>query len=222
MVCQVQLQSWPCGPRWPQSFRDGGKVMWCRYQLDTVKQCRVCGLIFFAEHNPIFLHVVLLSQLLLVFKRLACNSSCLMLETIAYWFRPYSSGISTAAHVRSIHGLHPRVLKGTSSWPVRWGGRIQKLETWDGIHKDGGVKYGKVYWIYFTPIFTPISFGHFLIHCFQLNDLAVECSKRFIAIFGDLVTWKVCWWRGAVPVSNGDTGKCTLLGTHGRNMNMYV
>lgn len=28
--------------------------MWCRYQLDTVKQCRVCGLIFFAEHNPIF------------------------------------------------------------------------------------------------------------------------------------------------------------------------
>lgn len=58
------------------------KVMWCRYQLDTVKQCRVCGLIFFAEHNPIFLHLFLLSQLLLVFKRLACNSSCLMLETI--------------------------------------------------------------------------------------------------------------------------------------------
>lgn len=66
--------------------------LWCRYQLDTVKQCRVCGLIFFAEHNPIFLHLFLLSQLLLVFKRLACNSSCLMLETIAYLFRPFIPG----------------------------------------------------------------------------------------------------------------------------------
>ena len=198
--------------------------MWCRYQLDTVKQCRVCGLIFFAEHNPIFLHLFLLSQLL-VFKRLACNSSCLMLETIAYLFRPfipgpiqhddaYSSGISTAAHVGRFMGCNsglerhflvagemrrqdPKI--GNLGWnPKRW-----------------GVKYGKVYWIYFTPIFYPQQlscFGHFLIHCFQLNDLSVECSKRFTAIFGDLVTWKVCWWRGAVPVSNGDTGKCTLLG----------
>lgn len=67
------------------------KVLWCRYQLDTVKQCRVCGLIFLAEHNPIFLHLFLLSQLL-VSKKLACNSSCLMLETIAYLFRPFIPG----------------------------------------------------------------------------------------------------------------------------------
>ena len=68
---------------------------------------------------------------------------------------------------------------GNLGWnPKRWGGKV-----WQSLLD---LLYPHLYPQQLS------CFGHFLIHCFQLNDLAVECSKRFTAIFGDFVTWKVC------------------------------
>ncbi len=134
--------------------------------------CRMCGLIFFCRTKSIFFTSFCFSQLLLVSKSLACNSSCLLLETIAYLFlqtfysRTYMYSMTMLTAVVSLQrpfdgglvwdigrfmgcNLGP---KGTSSWPVRWWGRLssKNWETSDVIliQKDGVKFIGGVCLIY--------------------------------------------------------------------------
>ena len=134
--------------------------------------CRMCGLISFCRTKSNCFYFFY-SQLLLVSKSLACNSSCLLLETIAYLFlqtfysrtymysmtmltavvslqRPFDGGLVWDIGRFMVCNLGP---KGTSSWPVRWWGRLSS-KNWGNFGSNFDPKrWGKVYWWCLFDIF---------------------------------------------------------------------
>ena len=148
------------------------KVMWCRYQLDTVKQCRVCGLIFFAEHNPIFLHVVLLSKTL---KCCWCSKdwlatvvvSCSRLSPI------YSDLTAVASLQRPMCGRFMGCTPGAFSRHFLVAGEMRRQDPKIGNLGWNPKRWGGKVWQSLLDLLYPhllpqqlSCFGHFLIPCF--------------------------------------------------------